>query len=501
MSAMANKYKTWICILLAVMVPLLFPVRAHAERPASGAGLKGNLAAESTKIDRSSYVDGSAYANPAPAVDTVRIGLNYEDSAVEEAAFINTSGQGFYIGVFDEERIFTELARTEESRVSITSTANGRRWHILLDGEYALEEKAKNAAASYGGFAQEIEGKYRALYGSFDSMQAAEAVRDKYRLPGVAYAPGQVELRVVTPTDRQELFTPAEGQLALAVLPMGDGPTRYNEEVYRGGFECLLLESGMLTVINYVGLEDYVKGVIPYEMNYNWPYEALRAQAVCARTYVVYNQNEYEDQGFDITADTYSQVYRGLLEANETTDLAVASTAGQYVRYEGEICQIYYSAADGGATEDGLNVFDADRPYLIGKPDPFEDAIDFSLKAWSIRRSSDNISSRLKWDEYELGPIKELRPEYSDTGNVIAMTFVDKDNASLRIEGRRCYTILGLNSPHFTVETDNNGFTFNGGGLGHSCGMSQWGAYAMAYVYGYNYEDILRFYFTGAYIA
>lgn len=486
---------------MAVMVPPLFPAQAHAERPASGTGLKGNLAAGSWSIDRSSYVDGSVYDNPAPAVDTVRIGLNYEDSAVEEAVFINTAGQGFYIGVFDEARVFTELARTEESSVSITSTANVRRWYILLDGEYASEEKAENAAAAYGGFAQVIDGKYRALYGSFDSLQEAEAARDRYRLPGVAYAPGKVELRIVTPTDRQVLFTPAEGQLTLAVLPMGDGPTRYNEEVYRGGFECVLLESGYLTVINYVGLEDYVKGVIPYEMNYNWPYEALRAQAVCARTYVVYNQNEYEDQGFDITADTYSQVYRGRLEANETTDLAVDSTAGQFVRYEGEICQIYYSAADGGATEDGLNVFDADRPYLVGKIDPFEEAINFDLKTWSIRRSGENISARLKWDEYELGPVKELRPEYSDTGNVIAITFMDEDGTTARIEGRRCYTILGLNSPHFTVETDKSGFTFNGGGLGHSCGMSQWGAYAMAYVYGYDYEDILRFYFTGAYIA
>ena len=90
--------------------------------------------------------------------------------------------------------------------------------------------------------------------------------------------------------------------------------------------------------------------------------EALKAQAVCARTYAVYNQNAYEAYCFDLTDNTESQVYRGTTWATERTDAAVDATRGELVRYEGEVCEIYYFAADGGATEDGRYVFDTDRP-------------------------------------------------------------------------------------------------------------------------------------------
>ena len=486
----------------AMLLPLisLVPCSVLAEGPASGEGPGGSVAAENTELDRSAYVDGSVYDNPAPELELVRIGLDYGDGALEEAWFENSAGQGFLI-VYDEDRTFRELARTGESLIRI-GCPRERLWQVLLEETYESARAAKEAADVCGGSVRETDEGYQVLYGAFSTRSAAMEAAEEGPLPGRAYTQDPAGLCVTKGRGGEFLFMQTGAQPALAVFPLGDGSTWHGGELYRGGFLCRFDAFGGLTVINYVGLEDYVKGVIPYEMNYNWPYEALRAQAVCARTYVVYNQGQYEDQGFDITDDTYSQVYRGLQEANETTDRAVDSTAGQYVRYEGEICEIYYSAADGGATEDGRNVFDADRPYLTGKIDPYEGAVDFSLKTWSIQRSGEAIAARLLWDGIELGPVTGLLPKYSDTGNVIAIRFSDADRNRVWIKGRRCYTILGLNSPHFTVtEDENGGFTFNGGGLGHSCGMSQWGAYAMASVYGYDYEDIIRFYFTGAYIA
>ena len=73
--------------------------------------------------------------------------------------------------------------------------------------------------------------------------------------------------------------------------------------------------------------------------------------------------------------------------ALSTTDAAVDSTAGQYVRYKGEICDIYYFASDGGATEDGANVFELELPYLRGVSDPFEQAVDYSMRNWYAYRS------------------------------------------------------------------------------------------------------------------
>lgn len=496
---MRTQTKRILCAATAALLLSLMGPAAVAEKLDAGLAAKGSLPAESTELDRSAYVDASAYDNPPVEVETVRIGLDYGEGAAEEAVFTDPSGAGFLLGVFGEDRQFTELTRTKASEIHILCPSEGHTWHILLEQRYLSRREAAEAAASYGGFSRKIEGEYRVLYGSYDSREEAEETRDRFRLPGAAYTPEKLEL-LVTDAAGEIIYKPDGGQAAL--FPLGGERTQYAGECYRGGFACLPGTDGRLTVVNYVGLEDYVKGVLPYEMGNDWPYEALRAQAVCARTYVVYNQDQYGEQGFDITDDTYSQVYRGTLEANENTDSAAESTAGLLLRYRGEICETYYSAADGGATEDGLHVFDADRPYLAGKPDPFEGAVEYGAKNWTVTRSAENIAARLAGDGFELGPVAALEPELSDTGNVIAIRFLDGAGGDVLIEGRRCYTILGLNSPHFTIEREADGsFTFTGSGLGHSCGMNQWGAYAMAKIYGYDCEDILRFYFTGAYMA
>ena len=299
-------------------------------------------------------------------------------------------------------------------------------------------------------------------------------------------------------TDYYEELPADEG---VAILPAGGGTVSFREDRYRGGMRLTPWEKDRMTVTNYVPLEDYVKGVIPYEMSSSWPYEALRAQAVCARTYVVYNQDHYEEYDFDLTGDTESQVYRGVLYANESTDKAVESTEGQYVRYRGEICEIYYFASDGGMTEDGKNVFGAERPYLSAKTDPFEEAVEYTGRSWTAYRDGDELRYRLRANDVEIGFVTDLEPVYSEFGNVIAVTYTDDTGARVTLTGRDSYAFAGLSSCRFQVKREDDAFVFTGCGWGHSCGMSQWGAKAMAEVYGYNCEDIIRFYYTGAYVG
>ena len=295
------------------------------------------------------------------------------------------------------------------------------------------------------------------------------------------------------------IYTTEEESVAFEPLA---GETLYREETYRGGFECRQMADGVMNVINCVGLEDYVKGVVPYEMSTGWPMEAMKAQAVAARTYVVYNQDSYPEEGFDLSDDTYSQVYRGTRWAGADTDAAVEATAGQLLRYRGEVCQIYYFAADGGSTEDGKYCFHADHPYLSGKLDPFEQAVDYSYRTWSKRWTPEQISSFLRGRGLQAGALTDLEPVYSTVGNVIAIDFQFLDGEHLLLDGKECYLYLKLPNCHFTVSRDDWGvFTFEGSGLGHNCGMSQWGARAMDEVYGYDYRQILAFYFTGAYVA
>lgn len=316
----------------------------------------------------------------------------------------------------------------------------------------------------------------------------------------VYYSDVESEGLVILGGDEQEFVYQSGAEAIIAIQPTG-GSTYFNGNSYLGGFEFCKTHDYRMIVVNCLGLEDYVKGVVPYEMGSGWPMEALKAQAVCARTYVVYNQDQYKEYGFDLTDDARSQMYCGIDEANWWTDKAVDDTRGELIRFDGEICEIYYSAGDGGATEDGVNVFGSDRPYLCGKIDPFESAEDYYYEEWSCSYDCDAIMTRLRVNLYEIGEVVRVIPEYSDLGNVVAITYVDEDGVRLRLEGKECYTVLRLPSGRFHIRGGSGEFIFEGGGLGHNCGLSQWGAKAMDEIYGFDYQDIIRFYFTGVYIA
>ena len=99
-------------------------------------------------------------------------------------------------------------------------------------------------------------------------------------------------------------------------------------------------------------------------------------------------------------------------------------------------------------------------------------------------------------------PIVDIIPETSGFGNVIALRFVSESGRELRLAGRDCCKPLRLYSHCFTISRDKDGaFVFTGSGMGHNCGMSQWGARAMDEKHGYTYRQILAFYYTGAYVA
>lgn len=123
-----------------------------------------------------------------------------------------------------------------------------------------------------------------------------------------------------------------------------------------------------------LGVEDYVKGVIPYEMSPAWPSAALEAQAVCARTYAYMTTKHLSSYGFDLCNTTDCQVYYGIGSytncATAVSDAAVDATAGLRVYYNGSLAETVYHSSDGGATESAENVWGGAVDYLIGKEDP-----------------------------------------------------------------------------------------------------------------------------------
>lgn len=147
-------------------------------------------------------------------------------------------------------------------------------------------------------------------------------------------------------------------------------PVRYNEKPYRGRLEVFANTKGALTVVNVISLEDYVRGVVPNELSPGgWPeLEALKAQAVAARTYAISNLGRFAAQGFDLTPDTRSQVYGGRATEHPLTDRAVFETRGRILTYKGAPINALYTSTCGGRTEDGENIFGgAPIAYLRGR--------------------------------------------------------------------------------------------------------------------------------------
>ncbi|HVT58174.1 MAG TPA: SpoIID/LytB domain-containing protein [Thermoanaerobaculia bacterium] len=158
----------------------------------------------------------------------------------------------------------------------------------------------------------------------------------------------------------------------LAFNPAGDGVIRVQGKRYRGRILVFLNDRGTLNVINELPVEDYLRGVVPSEMGPEQyrQLEALKAQAVAARTYTLRNLGEFTREGYDICATPRCQVYGGLDVEHPLSDRAVAETAGEVLLYRGELVDALYSSTCGGHTEDVKVMFPLkeDEPYLKGVP-------------------------------------------------------------------------------------------------------------------------------------
>jgi stage II sporulation protein D len=191
-----------------------------------------------------------------------------------------------------------------------------------------------------------------------------------------------------------KLRAAGKGQIAIA----GVG-------TYRGALETVPTESasGSLNVVNALAVDQYVKGVIPNESPPSWPAEELKAQAVASRSFAL--TAGVGGNGFDLYADTRSQVYKGLESEYATSNAATTATRGQVVMYGGKVAETLFSACSGGHTESIQNVFGGTAiPYLQGVPDPYDD--ECPLHTWTLKFSGPEISGKLS--AYLKGKLKQV---------------------------------------------------------------------------------------------
>ncbi len=179
---------------------------------------------------------------------------------------------------------------------------------------------------------------------------------------------------------------------AAGVLLRGAAANGVTDGRYRGDLELRPGTLGM-NAINVVSLEDYVRGVVAGEVPASWPPEALRAQAVAARTYAIATSKNGD--GFDQYADTRSQMYIGIKGEIASTNGAVAGTAGEVVTYAGKPIVTYYFSTSGGRTEDVENSFVGAEPspYLKSVEDPFD--TESPRHRWTVRMTLGQAGARL----------------------------------------------------------------------------------------------------------
>ena len=304
---------------------------------------------------------------------------------------------------------------------------------------------------------------------------------------------------------------PREGGLRLAdmrlksetrLVPAAGSRIRVGPHLYRGTLILRLDPGQTLTIVEEASVEEYLEGVLPHEMDPNWPLEALKAQAVVARTFTYANLGKFRRDGFDLTADTRSQVYKGTTAVNENVRAAVRQTCGEVLGWNGRLLRVYYHACCGGATTDAGAAWggseESPRP-LRGVKDPWC-APSPHMKwiayfAWADLTAA--ISERRMLD----GPLKSLRIGARDAAGYVRTFLVRTGGESVVVKASDLRGSLGAGEMKSvrirSVNLLKKGVEFIGGGSGHGVGLCQWGARLQA-ERGRNYDRILSFYFPGS---
>jgi len=260
----------------------------------------------------------------------------------------------------------------------------------------------------------------------------------------------------------------------------------------------VLTDTGAVTVME---LENYVEGVVLAEMPAEFEPEALKAQAIVARTYALKRKEQGDRhlygtictdsaccQAF-LSEEDYLKLERGDRASIEKVSRAVQSTAGQVLTYGGALVEATYFSCSGGRTEDAAAVWGTDVPYLQAVDSPGEEgaALFYDRKYFTGREFAAKLGKTLAGEPASwLGKVT-----YTDGGGVNTIYI-----GGICYSGKELRTLLGLNSTLFTMTADKGGITVETRGRGHRVGMSQYGADAMA-VSGKTCEEILGYYYHG----
>jgi len=502
------------------------------------------------------------------STEEIRVGLKSKFAGKQSITMKNKQTE---LGFCDGREYRCETVIRSENGITVTPE-KGK--YFALDGSYTLEqaenlaEQIKKAGASaYAVMIAEGEALvYLPVAENGDSVSLAENVcKEAAKRCGVTVTdvPEESSYLIRINAGERVLFADGSGgnypQFA-ALQKNEDGiyAMDFGDRSYRGRIEIGRYGGkSSLTAVNVVPLEEYLYGVVPCEMPASWHTEALKAQAVCARSYALIKAGYHAEtdikRGFRMVDTVQSQVYGGIVYEHPRSTAAVDATKGETLCYENRTVTGYYFAASGGHTESVEDVWGFTIPYLQGVPDIYE--TNPSKKPWNVTLSGDELKRLLHSEGEDVGSVKKVTQEVvTSSGRVYSLRVIgslksiglatdalrnvlelastkfrvfgaDSVPDTVTIRGASgttttaihdCYVIGadgriqsadGLAEQYVVLGADNMAsypryapeegeYLFAGMGHGHGVGMSQSGAYGMA-TEGFTYTEILEHYFTG----
>ena len=261
-----------------------------------------------------------------------------------------------------------------------------------------------------------------------------------------------------------------------------------------------------------MNIEEYLYGVLSSEMPSTFNEEALKAQAIAARTYVIYKIENNIKSGHKnavvCTNSYHCQAYTSYENLKKTkgedwikSDYSkikkvVDSTKGQILTYDGKAILPLYFSTSSGKTENSVDVFSTQYPYLVSVDSPYEENSPKYLTTYSVEKSKFIKYIKNTYPKLNISLDKlddEIEIESRTEGGCVKTIKV----GNIKMSGISMRKIFNLNSANFTINCNNNEVKFTVKGYGHGVGMSQWGAEGMAQK-GYKYYDILFHYFKGS---
>lgn len=282
------------------------------------------------------------------------------------------------------------------------------------------------------------------------------------------------------------------------------GTIKVGSKLYRAKLIVRPDEGRTLTAVAEMSMENYLLGVVPYEMQPDWPLEALKAQAVVARTYAYYNLGKHRKAGFDLTADTSSQVYGGLGRENDAVRQAVRTTRGEVMGYAGELLQAFYHACCGGHTSDAGVVWGGGKtpPPLRGVRDKW--CVKSPYYKWTAYFTTPAVLAAASSTKLIGGTLKSIKVGARDVSGQVKTFSIRAGAQDLTVKAVDLRKRLGAVELRSTrvekVRVLKKGVEFTGRGSGHGVGLCQWGARLQADD-GRKYETILKFYFPGSVLS